>query len=273
MPEQEPNPIAEAFDDTIIPTPERNEFLDQFDDIQPPASEETPPAAEEAPPAATDDAADDADGFPDEPPGQVTESSGKVWKNIKTELKKTKADLRLERDTKAQELAARDTELTQLREIAAKLPDLEQKATFVEEAEKKIAILDVRQSTEYQNTINKPLEAIGKSIDVIAEANQIKVHDLEDAIAESDPVKRRELLRAVMADMEDMDKREVMEMVRDTQAIFAKKADMEARAYEAKKELEAQGAFRIKPAINQKIIFDQDGFFLTIHHRVVRSKI
>jgi len=239
----DPDPIDEAFANLAASSPEPvaegpNAFLENFAEL-PSADEPAKPDDTPTPTETKPDADTDTDGFPDEPPNKSSESAGNVWKGLKTELKKTKADLRAERDTKAQELAARDTELNELREKTSKLPDLEQKAAFVEEAERKIAILDVKQSREYKQAIEAPLDAIDAAAEIIAKANEVKLTDLQDAIMEADPVKRRELLRTVVADMDDVDKAEVIQMAKDTQIILAREREMSSRAFEARKELEA----------------------------------
>lgn len=246
-PDQEPaaDGLESAFTDLVTggqpspeaPTSEPNPFVDGFMDNEPAPTEEKPSVEGEQKPTK-----DDEDAFPDEPPSQASGKANEVWKGLKTEVKelrKTREQLRTERDERQAALDAKEAELVELRERASRVPDLEQKATLVEDAEKKLAIYHVEQSTEWQNTILKPLDAIGTNVELIAKANELRISDLDNALTEPDPVKRRELLKTVTADMDAIDRDEVLQMAKDTQAILSKQADMRAQAFEARKELEA----------------------------------
>lgn len=237
-PEQEPaDGLESAFADLITgdQTPatetstEPNPFTDGFVESPEPEPEQTSTETEPKP---------DDDGFPEDPPSPTSDKAGNVWKGIKSELKKTREELRTERDERQKLLDAKEVELTELREQASRVPDLQQKATLVEEAEKKLAIYHVEQSSEYLEAITKPLDAIGANAEIIAKTTGVRLAEIEDAITEPDPVKRRELLKAVVAEMDDVDKNDVIQMSKDAQSIFAKREAMRSQAHEARKELE-----------------------------------
>lgn len=238
--------LAAAIEEITGPTASQepdNDFpgLDQFDELV--NENETPtPTPEDAPDPNKIEipgSEDDDDEFSDTPPGKGSEKSKTTWKELKGKATEYKTKWQESEKRITEEVSKKDSELNELREKVAKLPELEQKAAIVEEAERKLAVFNVEQSNEFKTAILDPLEAIGKNAELIAKANEIKVNDLDDALTETDPAKRRELLRAVMADMDDVDKQEVLQMARDTQALLSKQAEMRAKAFEARKELEA----------------------------------
>lgn len=200
-----------------------------------PAKPDEPAATTADEPAATDT---DDDDFPDEPPTPGSGKAQKGWKEIKSDLKKTRAELRAERDKAAAEIKARDEELAKLREQVAVLPEVSEKAKYAEEAEKELAIARVEGSREYKETVKAPLDTIAKAAKELAKANEIKPEDLLDALSEEDPAKRRAMLKDVISTLDVVDQHEVLKMAEDTQRLFAKADEMHRRATEARKELE-----------------------------------
>ena len=204
-----------------------------------PVKQEPDPAKQEPEPAATEPGpvTDPDDDFPDEPPAPGDKSK-KGWKEVKGELKKTRAELREERDKAAAELKARDEEIARLREQVVKLPDYEERAKYAEEAERELAIARFEGTREYKETVKAPMEAIEAAAETLAKANDVKVDDMLDALAQRDPVKRREMLKDIISGMDVVDQQEVLQMAKDTQQLLAKHDAMRARAVEARKEAE-----------------------------------
>lgn len=196
----------------------------------------------------TDDSAaktDDDDPYPDTIPN-ATEKAQAKWGEIKSDLKKTRAELRAERDKAAAEikareeaLAQREKELEELRQKVVELPELSEKAKYAEEAERELAIARVEGTKEYKETILRPLEAIEQAAEVIAKANELSVDDVLDALTERDPGKRDQLLEELTASLKPIHQLKMVRMAEDAQQLLMKRDQMREKAVEAKKEIEA----------------------------------
>ncbi|MFA6043363.1 MAG: hypothetical protein WC718_00135 [Phycisphaerales bacterium] len=164
------------------------------------------------------------------------------WRQLK-EKEKATAKERDDFRAKAGELQKK---LDELAAQAAELPDLREKAKYVEEAEKELAIARVEGTREYKEHVEAPLKAIVKTLDVIAKSADVDSGKLLRAAYERDPEKRRAALKEITADMDDADRGDVREAVRDAQAILVKEdaiyAKAEAAAKEAKSVQEARAS-------------------------------
>ena len=213
--------FREDFHKAVAPEPEK------------PAESDTPPAAEEEPPAAEED---DIDAI--KPPEKASSAAKESFQKIKDSAKSYKQKFEAAEKLRSEELAARDTELAELRAKVAELPELSERAKFAEEAEKELAIARVEGTREYKATILAPIQAIEDAAIAIAKANEVNPDDVLDAITEPDPTKRRELLKAVVAGLDEIDKQEVIRMAGDTQVLLQKREAIRANAAEARKEQE-----------------------------------
>lgn len=234
--------------DTAAAAP-ADDFLAQFDEVLSPSAEAKPaePAVTETTepepaPAATEDP--DTDPYPEEIPNASDKAKAK-WGEIKSDLKKTRAELREERDRAAAEikkrediLAERERELEEARQKLVSLPELTERAKLADDAERELAVARVEGTREYKQTITEPLDAIGTSIEAIAKANEINPDTIFDAIVERDPAKRREMLKEVVTSLDEVDRLEIAQMAKDAQSILLKRDQIRANAVEARKELE-----------------------------------
>ncbi len=228
---------APASGDTPA-APAETSFLDDFNkEVAPepekPAESDTPPATEEEPLAVEED---DIDAI--KPPEKASSAAKESFQKIKDSAKSYKQKFEAAEKLRSEELAARDTELAELRAKVAELPELSERAKFAEEAEKELAIARVEGTREYKATILAPIQAIEDAAIAIAKANEVNPDDVLDAITEPDPTKRRELLKAVVAGLDEIDKQEVIRMAGDTQVLLQKREAIRANAAEARKEQE-----------------------------------
>lgn len=239
-------------EESTTPAPETpvepNAFLDAL--TQP----ETPEAANPEPDASakpeTDTTQNPEDTTPEELPN-ATPKAAEHWKIVKNDLKKTREELRQERDRAATEIQKRDEELTRLREQTARVAELEEKAKFVDDAERELAISRVEGTREYKETIITPLKAIEEQAELIAKSSDVDVDRLIDAMTHPDPVKRRELLKEVTAGIDEMDKLDIKRMSDDAVALLQKRDQIRERAAEAQREQETVAKTRTEAEIQK----------------------
>jgi len=225
-----------------------DDFMSAFQDIGGDSEEESSQSSEseseqqsDTPQDTSDDGSSsdsDIDSFPDNPPGKGSQASKDGWSKLKATAKEFKTKYESAEKTRSEELAARDAELEFLRKQVADLPELSERARIADEAERELAISRVEGTREYKETIEAPLIAIEDAAEAISKANGIKFDDILDALTERDTVKRRELLEALMVDLRDTDKFDIIQMSRDTQQILTQRDQIRSRAAEARKELE-----------------------------------
>lgn len=212
-------------------------FLEEFNkEVEQPAAE-TPateePVEPEAPAAETPDDIDEI-----QAPEKASPAAKESFQKIKDSAKSYKQKLDAAEKLRVEELSARDTRIAELEERMAAMPELSEKAKFAEEAERELAISRVEATREYKTTIDAPLRAIEDAALAVAKANEVDGDAILDAITEPDPAKRRELLKSVIAHLDDVEKQEVISMARDTQELLRKREDIRSRASEARKEQE-----------------------------------
>jgi len=177
-------------------------------------------------------------------PGPKTKKSVSKWAEIKSELKKAKAELGLFRE---KELPKKDQELAELRtkleELSKHDPELyqkqiEEREKAISEYEKKLAIYDIRESKAWQDTVSKPSQEIGATLDNISKAYEIDYTVLAQAVAEQDPSTQRRMLAPLLEGMDQVDVLDVRDAIRKAREISSKAAELEENAFKAKEELE-----------------------------------
>jgi hypothetical protein len=195
---------------------------------------------------------EEEDPYGEQAPDPKDANANKKWVELKGDIKKTKAELRAERDSVAGKLSEkdkaieeRDRQIEELRSKAtdyeSKVPEIEelrQKAARVDEVEKELSIHRVESSQEYKRTITEPLNAISSRLETIAKENDVDVNALFDAVAETDPAKQRALLKEILPTLDEVDKPMVVRAAEDTRGILSKSAQMREDAANARKELE-----------------------------------
>ena len=188
------------------------------------------PLAKETPAAADDG-----------PPGKGSEAAKTGW----MQLKEAKNEAISRAEALQKEIDARNTELAEARREAQEakdqlvdLPSLKEKAQIAEEAERELKVARVESSQEWKNVIAKPLGAISEALDAIAEANEIPVRSLAEAISEADPKEQRRLMNELIPSLSELDRLKLVQMAGDYKIIDAKREEMRTHAAEAQKELE-----------------------------------
>lgn len=238
-----------------------NDFLSRFNadvaDPEPPKVEDDSPAPKEEPKDEKPEGT--VEGEEDDPHGEVPDpkddKANEKWVGLKGDLKKTRAELREERNRVAAELGTRDAEITSLKEAKitlereiAELAESKAKAARVEEVEKELSIHRVESSDLYKRSVTEPLNAISDRLEAIAKDNSIDVNDLYDAISETDPAKQRAALKELMASLDPLDQPFVAQAVGDVRSIFAKRDQIRADASNARKEMEEKQAAELARA-------------------------
>lgn len=231
---------ASPADATVEAQDDGTSFMDEFNkEVEEPKPDETPePAAEET---KTDEtpAAEEKDDIDEiEPPKNASKAAAENFQKIKDSAKQYKTKFNEAEKLYTETLAERDARIAELEARTADLPELSEKAKFAEEAERELAISRVEATREYKFTIDAPLRAIEDAALAIAKANDVDADEVLDAITEPDPVKRRELLKSVIANVDDVEKQEILRMASDTQDLLRKRDEIRGRATEALKERE-----------------------------------
>lgn len=173
-------------------------------------------------------------------PGPKTKKAVSKW----TELKKAKTEWEMFREKelpkKEQELAELRTKLEELSKHDPELyqKQIEEREKAISEYEKKLAIYDIRESKAWQDTVSKPSQEIGSTLDNISKAYEIDYTVLAQAVAEQDPSTQRRMLAPLLEGMDQIDQLEVRDAIRKAREISSKAAELEENAFKAKEELE-----------------------------------
>jgi len=173
-------------------------------------------------------------------PGPKTKKAVSKW----TELKKAKTEWEMFREKelpkKEQELAELRTKLEELSKHDPELyqKQIEEREKAISEYEKKLAIYDIRESKAWQDTVSKPSQEIGATLDNISKAYEIDYTVLAQAVAEQDPSTQRRMLAPLLEGMDQLDQLEVRDAIRKAREISSKAVELEENAFKAKEELE-----------------------------------
>ena len=154
------------------------------------------------------------------------------WRELKAK--------RAEAETARKEVETKLAEATKvIEELQAKTTDLDafkEKAEFFEEAQKELAISRIEATHEFKETIDKPLKVIEKEMEALAKENEVSLERIFDALESPDPAKRRAALKEVTADMDEVDRNDVIAAARKTQELLARRVEIHENAVEAAKE-------------------------------------
>lgn len=137
-----------------------------------------------------------------------------------------------------------EMELTETRTKAARITELEARAKEADEYEKKIAVLDVRETKEFQTTINEPLNVLGAEAKTLATSNDADYASVKNMILEPDPVEQRKQFKEITAGWDEEDKAELRDITKSAKVILTKEQQILENAYSAKKETERMSAER-----------------------------
>jgi len=190
-----------------------------------PREEETPVVEN---PAATSD-----DDLSDAPTG-LSEKNKVGWK----ELKSLKKQVEQERDRLKAELETVKSQPPV--EVEATKAELEQARQQLEEYESRMAMVNVEQSREYQESIAKPLAAAESMIQEYAKAYELDIPQIAAAAMQTNTLERNKMLSEMTAGMNDFDKLEFKSLVDNAQNLFARSQQAKANAQESLAYIEQQ---------------------------------
>jgi hypothetical protein len=225
-----------------------------------PASEESS-SAEESPipdesPAAADTSAEEtpkpaaADDLPEVP---KTAADWKKLKGMKKQVEDEKDALRKELD----ELKSSPKTAANDEEIARVKAELEDYKTKYEEYDRKVALLDVKQSREYQENIAQPLARAESIIQDFATKYELSIPEIAKAAMNPNILERNAQLSEMVVGMNDFDKFEFKKVVDEAQQLFGRAQMVEQNASAARKYAEEQARQQQeKLSVQQKQAFD-----------------
>jgi hypothetical protein len=195
-------------------------------------SPETEPSAEAAPENTEDpDLAD----LPKSAP-EKTKADWKSLKAVKKQVEQERDALRKElEELKAQpKTQANDDEIARVRQ------ELEQYKSQFEEYDKRMALIDVKQSREYQENIAKPLANAENLIQAFATKYELSIPDIAKAAMQPNILERNSLLAEMVVGMNDFDKFEFKKVVDEAQQLFTRAQMVEENAQASRKYAEEQ---------------------------------
>lgn len=207
---------APESDTPATPQPQPNDPRDNGD-------EEAP----EAPAATPDDDLSDA-------PAGLSEKNKVGWK----ELKSLKKQVEQERDRLKAELETVKSQPPA--EVEATRAELEQARQQLEEYESRMAMINVEQSREYQESIAKPLMAAESMIQEYAKAYELDIPQIAAAAMQTNILERNKMLSEMTAGMNDFDKLEFKNLVDNAQTLFARSQQAKANAQDSLAYIEQQ---------------------------------
>lgn len=207
---------APESDTSSTPQPQPNDPRDNGD-------EEAP----EAPAATPDDDLSDA-------PAGLSEKNKVGWK----ELKSLKKQVEQERDRLKAELETVKSQPPA--EVEATRAELEQARQQLGEYESRMAMVNVEQSREYQESIAKPLAAAESMIQEYAKAYELDIPQIAAAAMQTNILERNKMLSEMTAGMNDFDKLEFKNLVDNAQTLFARSQQAKANAQDSLAYIEQQ---------------------------------
>lgn len=245
--EQEPNPnqlppsmdgpdsaksIMERFNKQF---PEAGQEPQQQQATPPPPPEDKP--VEQAPPQVQEQepqSAMERQQEADAPKG--AEKVPYKWGELKKELATTR-DALTQREREMAELRAKNEELSKV-DVAAYQRDLEDYRKRVEEYEREMAVHDITKTQAYREEVAAPVKKIEGELKMIADSYGIDPQKIYDAVYQLDPKARRDAMREVAADMDQVDIIQIQQLGREASTLQQRALQMQEHAYETLREIE-----------------------------------
>lgn len=141
-------------------------------------------------------------------------------------------------------LREKEAEVADLKAKAARTAELEEKLKVFDEQEKELAVARVESTREYKESIEAPLQAIGKQVEVLVKSNEGDVSAVHRMLTEVDPAVQRTLLKEITSGWDEIDRLDLRKMADDTRTILDKQDAMRTNAHAAQKEREQIAAKR-----------------------------
>jgi hypothetical protein len=172
-------------------------------------------------------------------PKSAPEKTKADWKSLKA----VKKQVEQERDAlrkELEELKAQPKTQANDDEIARVRQELEQYKSQFEEYDKRMALIDVKQSREYQENIAKPLANAESIIQAFATKYELSIPEIAKAAMTQNLLERNSLLSEMVLGMNDFDKFEFKKVVDEAQQLFTRAQMVEENAQASRKYAEAQ---------------------------------
>lgn len=161
------------------------------------------------------------------------------WKKLKS-LKKQVEDERESLRKELAELKSQPKSTANDEDIARVKAELEEYKTRYEEYDRKVALLDVKQSREYQENIAQPLARAESIIQDFATKYELSIPEIAKAAMNSNILERNAQLSEMVIGMNDFDKFEFKKVVDEAQQLFGRAQMVEQNASAARKYAEEQ---------------------------------
>jgi hypothetical protein len=217
-----------------------------------PNPEPEPTPANDEPTPAVEDNDPDLEDLP-KTASAKTKADWKSLKAVKKQIEQERDELRKELESlKSQpKTAANDEEIARVRQ------ELEQYKTQVAEYDQRMALVDVKQSREYQENIAKPLANAESIIQAFATKYELSIPDIAKAAMQPNILERNALLAEMVVGMNDFDKFEFKKVVDEAQQLFTRAQMVEQNAQASRKYAEEQWRKQQEEqATQQKQAFD-----------------
>lgn len=213
-------------------------------DMKPDGVTEPAPAPATDPPASDPPPEDAPDGPPEisDAPANKKSTAKEIadWKNLKKEVVESRAAVQRHKEELETLRQQHATELAELKDKASTPADYDEIKQRAAEMEAELAAVRVEASQEYKDEILAPWTAIQERADELAGLYEIDVDAFKKALAEPDRAKRNKALGEMIAGMDELDRAEIRDMVRDTQTLIVKDQQIRHKASEAAKEIEGR---------------------------------
>lgn len=183
-----------------------------------------------------------------EEPKDWTPQAARRFKELKAELK----TYRTRTEELEQVAAQKESRLQELQALADN-PEYQQLQSRVDEYEKQMLVSKLEQSHSYKALVEKPLAALVREADAIADKYSVNPATLLEAIANTDEATQEEQLSELLASASDRDKFRIYKIIEETKPILEQRRTLHENAKAAVSEVEALDAERQKQTLIERV--------------------
>lgn len=222
-PAPEPTPPVQDTP-TAPPTSSEPDFFGQTNDQQQQAPPESDPQVDDAPP-------------------NTTEKGKYKWGELRKKAEERDEIERKWQAEQAERASEREELRKQLEELQKEDPkalreQIEAERKAREDYERRLAEYDITQSSEFQQEILVPLNQAGAELTAIAQSYDVDPEALLSAVRIENPSERRKKIAELSENFSAYDITALRDNERRVQEMMARGKQMQANAFEAKRELE-----------------------------------
>lgn len=214
-----------------------------------PAAPETP-SSEAAKTGPESDAKIDAPGPLADIPDDLTDwtpQAAKRYKEVSEELTQTRARAE-ELDQKVKEYESRVAEM----EALSADEKFKQLTERLAEYDRKMALIDIEQTTAFQETVLKPTMALIEQAEEIGGRYGVDPEIVADLLSETDPDAQSERVSELFPKITDRDKVKLYRIMEDIEPLRARRAALQSGAEEALKEAKLLEEERVKAEARER---------------------